>query len=535
MGQNENFFFDELGGLDERLPERDCFFISADRHDRDRIEIQLGFDGLVSGKERSFSYDVEFLVFCPKSLGLLEVEGMDHLRQEFQSYVRLHTHTSDPKSNTSQARVLDRFDKLRGQTTIENLRLFAVDFEAYAKAITKRLRKLCQKNEIESEFEAQVRRELYDCRDIIQNYRRFHENFALNEAKTSPAMIHDMDLLDEYISHLYVQLLGTLSISSLSGETKKQIRLIVTDLAQKESQLRADKNFLIEQRSGPDSSAREDLYLRRISLLKKFFQKQLFVHVSGTALEKRLLLPISAMSAALAASAGVFIQFFHWNSTEAQMGLGSVTLVSVAVIAYVTRDMLKDSFRKFFYQKSSRWFPEYEKKLFVEREGKRIKLGTIKEHVRTFDSERLPADMKAARYSVEGGEIEESLHEDILFFKKRVTLDLSELDNQKEFPWGLREIVRYRFDRLMTSMEDSFKNLYLLSKSGTGSARQGHRVYHIHVATWINRVYPKFLNTAELTKPAFKAYRVTLDKTGVLSCERAKWVYKKPPAPPPDH
>lgn len=529
MGVTENLFFDELGGLDERLPERDCFFISADRHDRDRIEIQLGFDGLVSGKNKNFSYDIEFVVFCPKSLGLFETEGLDHLRQEFQSYVRLHTHSSDPNSNTSQARVLDRFDKLKRHTNLDNLRYFAVDFEAYAKATTKRLRKICKDIELSPEPEAQVRRELYDFRDIIQGFRNFHN--GVSEKGNANQLLHDMDLLNEYISHLYVQLLGALSISSLSGKSKKLIHDIVTDFSMKESALREEKHFLIEQRNGPDSSTQEDLYLRRISLLKKFFQKQLFIHVSGIALEKRLLIPITAVSAALAAAAGIFVQVFHLNSTETTVGLNSITLISVAVFAYVTRDILKDSFRKFFFETSLRWFPEYEKRLSVERDGKKIKLGTIKEYIKTFDSENLPDDLKAARYSVEGGDLEESLHEDILFFKKRVSLDLSQLDTQKEFPWGLREIVRYRFDRLMTSMEDAFKNLYLLSKTGGGSSRQGHRVYHIHIATWITRVYPKFTKESELTKPAFKAYRVTVDKTGVLACEKAAWKFTSPPKP----
>ena len=161
-------------------------------------------------------------------------------------------------------------------------------------------------------------------------------------------------------------------------------------------------------------------------------------------------------------------------------------------------------------------FPDYEKSLFIKKFSKTSSLGKIKEYLRTFDSERLPADLHQYRYQHRGGELEEALHEDILHFKKRVVLDLSALETQREFPWGMREILRYRFDRLLTSMEDPYKKTHFLSSTGTFVTRQAHRIYHIYMAVWIKHDNEE--DPLHPTKPAFKAFRVTLDKTGVLEC-----------------
>jgi hypothetical protein len=126
---------------------------------------------------------------------------------------------------------------------------------------------------------------------------------------------------------------------------------------------------------------------------------------------------------------------------------------------------MKDVFRKYFYKKSSVLFPDYEKTLFVKRKEKRRRLGQIKEYIRAFDSEKLPPDLQLHRYGGRGGELEQYLHEDIVHFKKRVTLDLRQLETNREFPWGLREILRYRFDRLLISLMPTWRFLCSISNS----------------------------------------------------------------------
>ncbi len=511
--------------FDEGLPDLDCFFVSVNRHDRDRIELQCGFDGLVQSNQETFSYDVDFVLFVPKTLGLLESGERNELREEFQSYVRLHTHVTDPKSDTSFLRVKDRLENLKEKLSLESLRVFAIEFEGYLKAQSKRMRRQIQALHnpgtvstelIISEIQA-AHRLVNDFRGILKGR---HVLGVTAVELTKDGVDHNLVLLNEYVSHLYVQYLGVLHFAARLQSGAEGILEQLQKSSIEEAELRQSCSLLVEQRHGPHSSLDEDLYLRRISLLKKYFQKTLFVEVKGQELQHRMFIPAYGISAALAASFAIIVQLYQARTLAERVGINSIALITVGVIAYVAKDIFKNFFRGYFLENSSRWFPDYEKTLFIDRKGKKEKLGEIAEYVRTFDSAKMPEDLRKARYSNPGGEMEEYLHEDILHFKKRVTLNLPMLDTTKEFPWGLREVVRYKFDRLRTSMEDPFKSMHMISKSGSSSTRQGHRVYHIYLAAWVTRTN-RFKKHEG--KPEFKSYRISLDKTGVLGVESTKW------------
>lgn len=104
-----------------------------------------------------------------------------------------------------------------------------------------------------------------------------------------------------------------------------------------------------------------------------------------------------------------------------------------------------------------------------------------------------------------------------------MTLNLEALGQKADEPWGLREIVRYRFDRLSTHMEDAFKKMHVLDPNGQPSARLGHRLYRIHIATWIHKINNPSAQKQTPVQPVFRAFRVTLDKTGVLFAENMPW------------
>jgi hypothetical protein len=498
---------------DELLPELNCFFLSGARHDRDRIEIQIGFDGLIPKKKGEFSYDVDCVIFCPKTLGLVDVENTDSLRHEFQSYIRLHTHASNPKDVASINRVKERLDKMKSNLSLESLRFFAIEFEGFLKGKIKRVRKHSLSQALlASELES-IGHLISELRNVLRARGLEGQDCDLFERKTTD---HDLLLLNEYISHIYVQyLVEFYNASRLSPETSEIIPLIESHM-RFESEQRTKYQLLSENRHGPQSTPDEEGYARRMSILKKYFQRALFVQVQGETLAHRALIPVYAVSAALAGSWAIGIQMYQVRSLEERISINSITFVSIAIAAYVAKDIMKDIFRRYFLKKSTVLFPDYEKTLLIKRGGKRKKLGQIKEYIRNFDSEVLPPDLQLYRYGARGGELEQQLHEDIVHFKKRVTLDLSQLETNREFPWGMREILRYRFDRLLTSMEDPYKRTHFLSRLGIPGTRQAHRTYHIYVAVWIK--HDNEIDPENPTNPAFKAFKVVLDKTGILDC-----------------
>lgn len=503
---------------DDDLSELNCFFLSASRHDRDRVEIQIGFDGLIPSARKEFYYEFDALLFVPKTLGLLDVEDTSSLRQEFQSYIRLHTHVSNPKSETSIYRVRERLANLKQALTFETLRLFAIELEGFLKGQTNRAKKRSGATELLPSEIASTQYLVQDFRAILK--ARGLEGRRADQIERS-TIDHDLLLMNEYLSHVYVQYLVEVLYSIRLTPGAEDALPVIERSMSLEAQVRQSYGLLVEQRQGPQSTLDADEYPRRISLLKKYFQKALFVHVTGESLQHRLLIPVYSISAALAASWAIMIQLYQAKTMAQRVGINSIALISLGVAAYVAKDLMKDFFRRYFLTKSSYFFPDYEKKLFTNKEEKKVRIGLIKEYVRSSDSEKLPEVLKLRRYSGHGGELEESLHEDVLHFKKRVELDLSSLDAREEFPWGVREILRYRCDRLLTSMEDPYKNMHLLSAAGHPASRQAHRIYHVYLGLWIRA--SAAAEGEQSIKPAFRAYKVTLDKTGILDCKSVSW------------
>jgi len=499
---------------DDFVPELNCFFLSGARHDRDRIEIQIGFDGLIAPTTKHFSYDVDCVVMCPKTLGLLEVENQETLRNEFQSYVRLHTHSSNPNDDSSINRVKDRLYKMKNELSMETLRYLAIELEAFLKGQIKRVKK-------RSEDPAVFSSELESSHILIVEFRAVLQARGLDgkscEDFPRRSTDHDLLLLNEYLSHIYVQYLVEISNTCRQSSHMQNYHEQIQRYVREEADIRQRFHLLMAERHGPKSSQDEEGYPRRMSILKKYFQKTLFVSVAGESLQRRAMIPVYALSAALAASWAIMVQIYQVRNLEDRIGINSIAFISIAVAGYVAKDIMKDFFRKYFFEKSTILFPDYEKTLFIKRGGKRRSLGKIKEYLRNYDSEKFPANLNAYRYQRFGGELEEYLHEDVLHFKKRVVLDLSALETKREFPWGLREILRYRFDRIMHSMEDPFKKMHFLSNFGTTTSRQSHRIYHVYIAVWIKHDDEE--DPLHPTKPAFKMFRVVLDKTGVLECQ----------------
>ena len=509
---------------DDVLPELNCFFISASRHDRDRIELQLGFDGLLKSNEDDFTYDIDFVLFTPKSLGLREVEGSQQLRQEFQSYIRLHTHTSNPDSQTSILRVRDRLGQLQVNPSIGNIRLFAIEFDGFLKAQIKKLRRDFA-TVVDEKDRLALRHSIEDLRSLMAQMRAILKQHGVQgsvaEDHRPQSIERNLLLLNEYISHDYVHLLVQTHYAAIEASDRmSELLPILDEIARTEAQTRRLYHLPLEERRGPTSSQEIDNYPRRVSLLKKYFQKTLFVDVDSEGLQDRLLLPVWGISAALAAAFAIMVQIYQARSVAERVGINSVAVITVGVLAYVAKDIMKNFLRMSLLKPgASRFFADYKKTLWVKREDGRKKLGNIEEYVRLFDSEKLPEDLATVRYANVGGDMEQALHEDILQFRKKVTLQLSQLETNREFPWGIREIVRFRFDRLLTNMEDAFKTLHLLSATGAPTIRQGHRLYHLYLATWIRRSE----SDGPTLRPSFQAFRISLDKTGVLACDPVEW------------
>lgn len=498
----------------------EVFFISCDRHDKDRIEVQFGFDGLVDSTEKFFNFDIDFVVFSPKTLGLLESQTTESIRAEFQSYFRLHSYVSNPDSEFSVDRVLERLEVLKEEHDVRLLRLFAVELDGYLKGQTRKVRNhlmLYKKKAFSTEG---ALADLEEVRQVIGRFRDLPQALPPDFKDTNPKFLNEFELLNEYASHLYVKFLAMTDYQLKEVDPAHAIKNKAASLGVEEAAFRAQRGLLLgDMDSSWHHNRKEDLYLRRISALKKYFHRALFIQVTSNSLERKLFLPVYGISGALAGALAIMVNLYAARNFTERVGFNAVLFISLAILAYVARDIAKDMFRNFFFKSGRRWVPDFESRLFAKTSKKKRYIGVIKEYLRFLDTGDIHEKVSQQRYSVEGGEVEKALGEDIVHFKKKVSLDLTNMDYDDQFPWGLREILRLRLDHLTVSMEDAHKRLPVLYSTGTVEDRMGRRLYHIYVAAQI-RARGK---GADDFSSSVKAYRIVLDKNGVVQVVQIPW------------
>lgn len=494
------------------------FFVTASRHDSDRVELQVGFDGEVQ-REKNYDFEVNIQLIFPKSLGLAENFDQEALKAQLQSHLRLHTHAGNPQNPTKLTRVKERLELLSHHLSEESLKFFALEIEAFLKFEIKTIKKSLKSKKAFAHDQMLI--QLQETASLIDEYRlllkqrhlvgKSAKDFSFN------SFDHDLLLLDEYISHLYVVLLSHLKFYCDSGHKDASFFKDIPLLAKKEAEHRKLLGYFLQEEHNKNISE-EEHYLRRASLLKKYFQKILFIRGTLKNRESRLLIPVYGLSAAIAATFAILVQVYQLERQEQAIGISTIAFVSIAVFAYVVKDIMKDYARKYFFHRSQKYFPDYKVKLSYVHKNDRKSLGEVDEFLRLSSARDLPREVRELRFSSQDVDLEPEVEEDVVEYKKIFRLNLKSLELREHYHWGIREVMRIRLDRYTTSMDDPTKMLHLLRADGSIESHMGHRVYHLHVAVSI-RPLDSFVSTDLGT---LKLFRIKMDKTGVLSVETVK-------------
>ncbi|MEZ4813960.1 MAG: hypothetical protein R3A80_01970 [Bdellovibrionota bacterium] len=494
------------------------FFITASRHDSDRVELQIGFDGEVQN-EKTYDFEVNIQFIFPRSLGLAENFDKDALKSQLQSHLRLHTHAGSPQSPTKLTRVRERLELLSHHLSEESLKFFALEIEAFLKFEIKAIKK-----SIRSKKDLPIKQaleQLSSTQEIIADYRKLLSQRHLmgKSAKdfSFESFDHDLLLLDEYLSHLYVVLLSHLKYYCETGHSDSPFMDKVPQMAKEEAEHRQRLGYFLQDEKSKNISE-EEHYLRRAGLLKKYFQKILFIRGTQSTRENRLLIPVYGISAAIAASFAISVQFYQMDRQDQALGLSTIAFVGIAVIAYVVKDILKDHARKYFFHRSQKYFPDYKIKLSYAHKTERESLGNVDEFLRLSNAQDLPSEVKELRFSTQDVDLEPEVEEDVVEYKKQFHLNLRSLELREHYHWGIREVMRIQLDRYTTSMDDPTKMLHLLRPDGSIESHMGHRVYLLYMSVSI-RPLDSFTSSDLGT---LKLFRIKMDKTGVLSVESVK-------------
>ncbi|MFI5205481.1 MAG: hypothetical protein ACHQVK_00925, partial [Candidatus Paceibacterales bacterium] len=273
------------------------------------------------------------------------------------------------------------------------------------------------------------------------------------------------------------------------------------------SELALRKKIGLQVDSGASAEAREE-YLYKTGLLKKYFQRVLFIQVKTSPIAKRVFQPLAALAAGLAAVwAGLFQQAQNSSSLIRQFGLTPTWILTIGVMAYIVKDRIKEWTKIYLLGRVERVLPDIEKVLYYEGEAMRsCELGKIRESVRSVNGAQLPANIYDARYSSSNSGLEAEIGEDIIHYSKKILLD----NSYKDLQWGLREVIRFSLSHYFQNLDDPFKEISFLDDSGSLRKNEAHRVYYAHL------VFQVTYKEEGVTMRDIKIAKLVIDKQGLL-------------------
>ena len=257
-----------------------------------------------------------------------------------------------------------------------------------------------------------------------------------------------------------------------------------------------------------------------MSLLKKYFQRSLFVNVKTSPVAKKVFQPAAAAAAGAAALwAAAFQQAEHGDSFLVKMGLTPFSILTLGVVAYIIKDRIKDWGRHFLVGKVERVLPDIERVLVYDSHGaKPCDLGRIRETIKKISLHKLPLEIHDLRYSGKNSALEAEIGEDIIHYNKKILLNkmtgFSLGGNRPDVRWGLREIIRINLRNYLQNLDDPFKEITLMDDEGNVSKAETHKIYNAHLALQISHS----TKDGKIEREA-RVFKLVLDKGGLVKIQ----------------
>lgn len=213
--------------------------------------------------------------------------------------------------------------------------------------------------------------------------------------------------------------------------------------------------------------------LIRMSTLKRFFHSGTFVHATREEYIRRFSEPLASGAALFAASLGAVVQRVS-EPGIVQTSAGSLGLISLGVFLYVFRDRVKDRGRAFFMQWLGRRVPELRDALVFR--GKKV--GMARKWLQVQKFLKLPSDVIELRRKLAKTKLESEMNPEALCYKEVFTNEGSKgsLHGQQ-----MHHILRINFRRFLKFMDDSKKEISVLSSSGKIETREVPRLYPFYI------------------------------------------------------
>ncbi len=505
------------------------------RHDHHNLEVKL----LTQSVDHRLESALDIFLFVPGSFQLSRWAKSD-LQNDFRSRLRLAVPI---QSDEGHAAVEDAKRRLR--EALENRAARGALFEAevvddlseHTKEVGAVIGETLKQLSVRHSNRFRMAHALTeDIASSVLTLREVHDGLlgtarmvaSLREILEIPGPERDptVALLDEFISHLYVQYLGSLRSAMDAMKTvheRFQSPLYFSaraDLDRRLNQLQKAEadyrgRFARVPERARDSAEMEHCVLR-LSQLKKFFQSRMFLDISRKNTRRRISETTAALGAACAALWAAFAKQFEDPHRFRPDSRGALVL-SIGILIYVLKDRVKEWTKTTANQRANRWIPDFAQQLIAD--GRTI--GAIREWFYFRKLKTLPGALRRLRSRAYRSEIEGGLPEEIFHYQRKHSVQPGSL-SRAQTGWALQESIRINVERYLKHMDDPFKELAVLDSSGRLSQFRSHRVYDFYIGIHSTL----FLQTREFWEwPGHSArhpvgeltrlYRVILDKKGI--------------------
>jgi len=492
-------------GLDQDLELHDAYHVEVKR------------DYPVSWNGKAGSYVVETYIFLPYSFGIgPDTFAPEHLFELTQSYLRWKDEdfTFDEFTDRSSARSplarLERgleaaFERPGPTASLVNeartlgcaTRVFlkggaAEIVRAFHALDAPRVpRRAPHEIDVATRIRDEAARFL-DRADLLLSRIRRARMLAQQGAEVlHPDLVRATRLVDEYVSTIFDQVLaqlhdvvGASHVLQDGKGSRAALDLRIKETARRESVHRARSGFCTLD---VDSPQQRELYGFRLSLLKKYVSKPLYLDVSVVRPRPTILQHLAGgFAAAVAAAWAIYIQLYVFANAAPPSGNGpypdngagtfsAVTslLFAGAVLAYVLKDRIKFFLNDTFMKRLRRNTPD--RNVMLSDVGREI--GKIEEHVRFVKT--VPNEVQVVRnlgHTVDLGEerLEVVLHH-------RRTVDLGPAFEHSPSR-AVRDILRLNVAPFLERLADPDQEIaHFDGLADRFVMRTAPRVYHLNL------------------------------------------------------
>jgi hypothetical protein len=508
-------------------------------HDANHVEVKRDYP--VTWEGRPGSYAVETYIFLPVSFGIApDTFAASELFGLTQSYVRWRDDdfTYDEFMDRSSARSplarLERglekaFERPGPTGELDDVaRLLGcasrVFLKGEAAALMKALHALEQPRvprraapdpRVGALIREETTRFLDHAEALLARIRRARMLAQQGSEVLAPDVVRSTRLADEYVSTIFDQILAQLHEAVVSAKSlqdgqggRAALAYRIREIATRESSFRGRSGFVSLDVDSPQG---RELYGFRLSLLKKFVSKPLYLDVSVLRPKATFMQHLVGGFAAALAATWAFVA----NLLLAQqIGAGAATasavtgaLVVLGIFAYVIKDRIKAFINEIFMRRIAPSLPD--RNVFLTDTGREI--GGITENARY--AKHVPEEVQLVRNLGHTVDLGEERHEVVLHHRR--TVDLSPAFEHSPLR-AVRDIIRLNVAPFLERLADPDQDVpHFDARSGRFVVRTAPRVYHM------NLVFRLALLEEANGPVRYERIRVVLSQRGIARVEEA--------------